>query len=466
MTTRAIAQSAGPVGQPASAGAPPPLGLPLVAIVGRPNVGKSTFFNRVVGGRPAIVDSEPGVTRDVHLGHSEWAGRRFSIMDTGGIVESATCALDEAIRRQALGAIESADLTVFVVDGREGVHPLDEHIAEIIRKRDGSALLVVNKIDDLPASNDHLEFYSLGLGDPHPLAAASGKGSGDILDRIVAALPPERSEAEVEEGLRIAVIGRPNVGKSSYVNQVLGSDRLVVSEEAGTTRDAIDSVFEYGGRKFISIDTAGLRRRSRISSSLEYFASLRTLRAIERADVCLLLVDAHQGVSNQDFRIARLAWDAGCGLVLCVNKWDLVEKDTNTAHRFEKALRERVPFLEHVPIIFISALTGQRVQRVLDIAWQAGEQRTRRILTHDLNAVLESLTSDLQPPQRRGRPLKFFYATQARTSPPLFVIWANYPADVPEHYIRYLSNGFRKAWEFLGTPIRIKLKPRKRKDMR
>lgn len=438
--------------------------LPTVAIVGRPNVGKSTFFNRLIGGRRAIVDSEPGVTRDVQYGHAEWAGRRFSVLDTGGIVEDAAGQMDTAIRQQALGAIESADLVVFLVDGREGIHPLDEHIAALLRVRSVPTLLVVNKLDNLPNSADHLEFFALGLGEPQQLSAASGKGSGDVLDSVVELLPPEEAEAEAEEGLRFAVIGRPNVGKSSFINKVLGAERLVVSEVPGTTRDAIDASFEREGRRFISIDTAGLRRKSRVTEGLEYYASLRTLRAIERADVCLLVVDAEAGVSNQDFRIARLAWDAGCGLILAVNKWDLIEKETNTAPRFEKELRARVPFLEHVPIIFISAATGQRVHRVLDLIWQVGQERKRRIPTSELNSVLGSLTRGVQPPHRRGRPIKFYYATQPRSEPPLFVLWANYASDVPENYLRYLSRGFRGALGFIGVPIRLKLRARKRRQ--
>ncbi len=442
-----------------------PSALATIAIVGRPNVGKSTFFNRIVGGRPAIVDSQPGVTRDVHFAEADWAGRRFYVVDTGGIVEDAVSDLDGAVRQQAIAAMENADLLVFMVDGREGVHPLDEHIAELLRKQRASVLLVVNKVDNLPDSTEHLEFYSLGLGDPFPLSAASGKGSGDLLDRIVDLLPPQRVTAERGAGLRLAVIGRPNVGKSSFINKVLGTERLVVSETAGTTRDAIDSFYESDGRRFVFVDTAGLRRRSRVSEGLEYYAMVRTLRAIDRADVCLLITDAEQGLGNQDFRIARMAWDAGRGLVLAVNKWDLVEKDTHSVARMEKEIRSRVPFLTAVPIIFISALTGQRVQRALDLAWQVGEERKRRVSTHELNRELQSLTEAVQPPQRRGAPLRFLYATQVKEAPPAFAIWCNYPKDVPENYLRYLLKGFRKAWGFTGTPIRLKLRARKKERL-
>ncbi len=437
------------------------MALPTVAIVGRPNVGKSTFFNRVVGGRRAIVDSRPGVTRDVHLAEAEWAGRRFYVVDTGGIVEGATGALQDAVRRQALAAAEGAELLVLMVDGREGVHPLDQHLAELLRKRGSDVLVVVNKIDNLPEATEHFEFYALGLGEPIPLSAASGRGSGDLLDRIVERLPAREVESR-GPGLRLAVIGRPNVGKSSFINKVLGSERLVVSEESGTTRDAIDTPFERSGKKFVFIDTAGLRRKSRVTESLEYWAVVRTLRAIDRADVCLVIADADLGLGNQDFRIAKLAWERGCGVVLAVNKWDLIEKDTHTAARFEKALRARAPMLRAVPIVFISALTGQRVERALELASQVGEERSRRVATHELNEQLAALTAAVQPPERRGRPIRFYYATQVATAPPLFALWTNYPREVPVNYLRYLIHGFRKAWGFTGTPIRIKLRARRK----
>ncbi len=433
-----------------------------VAIVGRPNVGKSTFFNRVVGGRRAIVDMESGVTRDVQFARAEWAGRSFYVVDTGGILESAEGEIEEAVRRQALGAVEGADVVVFMVDGREGLHPLDEHVAELLRKQKASVLLVVNKLDNLPDTTEQVEFYALGLGEPQVLSAASGKGSGDVLDCVVDLLPEERGTELDQTGLRLAVIGRPNVGKSSFINKLLGTDRLVVSSEAGTTRDAIDTPFEHEGRSFVLIDTAGLRRGSRVDKGLEYYAVLRTLRAMERADVCLLIADAEQGVANQDFRIAKLAWERGCGLVLGVNKWDLIDKDTHTGPRMEKSLRERVPFLAAVPIVFISALSGQRLPRVLDLVWRVGIERTKRISTHELNTRLQKLTEALQPPHRRGRPIRFYYGTQARTAPPLFVLFTNYPRDVPENYIRYLANGFRDAWDFTGSIIRIKLRARRK----
>ncbi|UCF19532.1 MAG: ribosome biogenesis GTPase Der [Gemmatimonadota bacterium] len=439
--------------------------LPVVAIIGRPNVGTSTFFNRIVGGRRAIVDSVSGVTRDVHFAEAFWAGRRFYVVDTGGILEDAEGELDQAVCRQALGALEEADLIVFMVDGREGIHPLDTHIAELLRRREANLMVVVNKIDDLPDATDHLEFYRLGLGEPYPLSAASGRGSGDLLDAILERLPAwPQAEAE-GSSLRLAVIGRPNVGKSSFINKILGSDRLVVAATAGTTRDSIDTPYVHDGRHFVFVDTAGLRRRSRVAKGLEYYAMVRTLRSIDRADVCLVIVDVSEGVGNQDFKIARLAWDRGCGLVLLVNKWDLVEKDTHTAVRLEKELRNRVPFLQAVPIVFISALTGQRVQRALDLAWAVGEERAKRIETSEFNERLRDLVDTVQPPQRRGRPLKFLYGTQVRSKPPVFALWTNYPRDVPDSYLRYLMNGFRKAWGFQGSPIKIRLRARRKERL-
>ncbi len=441
------------------------MSLPVVAIIGRPNVGKSTFFNRIVGGRRAIVDSEPGVTRDVHFAEAFWAGRRFYLVDTGGIVEDAQGEIDQAVRRQALAALEEADLIVLMVDGREGIHPLDAHIADILRRREANLLVVVNKIDNLPDATEHLEFYRLGLGDPYPLSAASGKGSGDLLDAILERLPAARPREAEALGLRLAVIGRPNVGKSSFINKVLGSDRLVVAATAGTTRDSIDTPYVQDDRRFIFIDTAGLRRRSRVAKGLEYYAMVRTLRSIDRADVCLVIVDVSEGVGNQDFKIARLAWDRGCGLVLAVNKWDLIEKDTHTAVRLERELRRRVPFLQAVPIVFISALTGQRVRRTLDLAWTVGEERAKRVETSEFNNRLRALVEAVQPPQRRGRPLKFLYGAQVRSKPPVFALWTNYPRDVPDSYLRYLMNGFRKAWGFHGSPIKIRLRARRKERL-
>jgi GTPase len=433
--------------------------LPVVAVVGRPNVGKSTFFNRILGHREAIVHDEPGVTRDRNFAKADWAGHSFFIVDTGGVIEGSDEPLDRQVRDQALTAVEEADVILFVVDGKDGVHPLDERLAEVLRGRERPVLVVVNKMDNLPHDPGHHDFWRLGLGEPIPVSAISGKGSGDLLDRVVHAFPEDPGEGRADAAdLRIAVIGKPNVGKSSFVNRLFGEERMVVSEVPGTTRDAVDSTLRYHGRNLVFVDTAGLRRQSRISESVEYYSSLRTARVIREADVCLVLVDAVQGVHHQDLRVLEAAWEAGCGVVLLVNKWDLADKEEIPTERFEKGLRARAPVLAEVPILFVSALTGQRVRRTLELILEVAEERTRRIPTHEVNEVLAKLVRHQPPPHSRGRQVKLRYATQADTSPPTFVVFSNLPREVPEHYIRYLRNGFRRAWRFRGVPIRIRLR--------
>lgn len=435
--------------------------LPVVAVVGRPNVGKSTFFNRVLGRRLAIVEDRPGVTRDRNFARADWSGRTFYIVDTGGIVEGSDEPMDRLIRQQVMVAIEEADVVVLMVDGREGPNPLDYAVAERLRRSDRPVVLLVNKVDNLGSDNalQHHDFWDLGLGEPLPVSSLSGKGSGDVLDTIVERLPAA-GDGEEEDLLKVAVVGVPNVGKSSFVNRLLGEERLVVSEVAGTTRDAIDTPLQYHGRSLVFIDTAGLRRQARVHENVEFYSALRTERAIERADVCMLLVDATEPIHHQDLRIAQKAWDAGCGLILVANKWDLVEKETMTAPNFEKALRRKVPFMEWVPIIFTSATTGQRVQRTLDTVLEVQEQRQRRIPTHEVNEVLQELTTRARPPQSQGHPVRFYYATQVAVEPPSIVAWSNLPDAVPDSYLRYLHNGFRKAWGFIGAPIRIHLRRR------
>jgi GTP-binding protein len=434
------------------------MSIPVVAVVGRPNVGKSTFFNRVIGKRLAIVDDTPGVTRDRHFAKADWAGRSFFVVDTGGVVEGSDEPMDRAIRQQAMAAVDEADLILLLVDGKEGIHPLDERVADTIRSSGRPILVVVNKVDNLPNDVGYHEFWSLGLGEPHPVSAISGKGSGDLLDAVVANLPEEREDEADEGTIRVAVIGKPNVGKSSYVNRLFGEDRMVVSAEAGTTRDAVDTPFKYHGRTLIFVDTAGLRRQSRISDSLEYYSTLRTARVIREADVCLVLVDASEGLATQDIRVAEAAWEAGCGLILVLNKWDLVEKDERTAPTMEKELKERYPFLSWVPMLFTSALTGQRVRNTLDLILQVNEERHRRIPTHEVNEVLERIVGRQPPPHARGRDVRIRYGTQVDTAPPSFLVFANLPKDIPDHYIRYIHNGFRAAWGFLGSPLRIRFK--------
>lgn len=437
--------------------------LPVVAIVGRPNVGKSTFFNRVLGGRRAIVEDVAGVTRDRNFGLADWAGRSFFLVDTGGLDLDTAEEMPAAIRRQVLAAVEEADVIVFVVDGRTGVHPADQPIAELLRRTERPVVLAVNKLDRLPDEVAQHEFWELGLGEPVPVSSIIGKGSGDLLDAIVEKLPPA-GEVETEAGvLHVAVVGRPNVGKSSFVNRLLGEERMVVSEEAGTTRDSIDTPLRYHGRTLVFIDTAGLRRQARIDPGLEYYAALRTERAIERADVCLLLIEATQEINIQDLRIAEKAWRSGCGVIIVANKWDLVDKDERTAIEYERKLRTRAPSLKNVPILFTSALTGQRVRRVLDEVLSVAEARARRIPTSEVNEALRELAARLPPPHHRGMPVKLLYMTQTSTAPPTFVVFTNQPKGLKEPYLRYLRNGLRQRWGFPGTPIRLRVRGRREK---
>ena len=432
--------------------------IPVVAVVGRPNVGKSTFFNRIIGRRLAIVDDQPGVTRDRNFARTDWAGRAFFIVDTGGVIEGSDEPLDKAIRHQALTAVGEADVILFLVDGRDGVHPLDQKLAEVLRKSSRPVLLVVNKIDNLPNDLSYHDFWSLNMGEPLPVSSLSGKGSGDLLDKIVEAFPEARDDDAPSDAVRVAVVGKPNVGKSSFVNRLLGEERVVVSDIAGTTRDPVDTFMKYHGRTLVFVDTAGLRRQSRVKDSVEYYSALRTDRVVRGADVCVLLIDATEELHAQDIRIAEAAWEAGAGLIVLVNKWDLVEKETMTAPHYEKKIQERIPFLTWAPFLFGSALTGQRLRKALDLIMEVYEERSRRIDTHEVNEILERIVRRQPPPHHRGRPVKIKYGTQVAAAPPTFTLFVNFPKAVPAHYIRYLHNGFRAAWTFMGSPIRIRLR--------
>jgi GTP-binding protein len=432
--------------------------IPVVAVVGRPNVGKSTLFNRVLGRRLAIVDDAPGVTRDRNFARADWVGRHFFVVDTGGVIEDSDEPLDRAVREQALAAVEEADVILFVVDGKAGVHPLDEKLAEVLRKSPQPVLLVVNKMDNLPRDQGHLDFWALGMGDPHPLSAISGKGSGDLLDAVVAKLPEVAEEESGEGIIRVAVIGKPNVGKSSFVNRLFGEDRVVVSEMAGTTRDPVDTPMQYHGRTLIFVDTAGLRRQSKVRDSLEYYSVLRTARVVQQADVCLVLVDATEELASQDLKVVEQAWEAGAGVILLVNKWDLVEKDTQTAPTFEKEIHQKAPFLRWVPTLFTSALTGQRARKALDMILEVQEERHRRIDTHEVNEAIDEIVRHQPPPHARGRAVKLRYGTQVSVAPPTFVIFSNLPKEIPAHYIRYVNNSLRKRWGFVGTALRIRFR--------
>ncbi|NIM50830.1 MAG: ribosome biogenesis GTPase Der [Gemmatimonadales bacterium] len=429
-----------------------------VAIVGRPNVGKSTLFNRIVGGRRAIVDDRPGVTRDRHFATSEWGGKHFWLVDTGGWFAGEDDALHSGIRQQIQLAIEQSDAVVFVVDTNAGVHPVDLEVAQLLRTHGARVVVAANKADDLPNNVSHLAFHELGLGDPQPVSAAQGTGSGDLLDRIVALLP-EAPEQPPEGLINVAVVGRPNVGKSSLVNRLLGEERSVVAPEAGTTRDAVDSPLRYHGRTLNFIDTAGLRKRSKVEDEIEFYSALRSERAIEQADVCVLVVDATSGLHAQDLKIAQAAWERGAALIVAVTKWDLIDgKDTTTAIRGEQQVAQRAPFLRAVPFVYVSGLTGLRARKILDLILDVAAARERRIATAEVNRALEALVARNQPPQRGGQEVKLYYGSQVAITPPTFAIVTNHPEAIPESYRRYLEHGFRETWEFAGAPIRIKFR--------
>ncbi len=432
--------------------------IPVVAIVGRPNVGKSQLFNRLASSDSAIVSEEAGTTRDRHFARAEWGGRAFWLVDTGGLTDVKNIPMDVEIQKQVMQAIAEADLLLLVVDAKTGLHPQDQRVVELLRDARKPWLLVANKVDD-PRSTDFYEFYNLGAGDPIPVSAINGKNSGDLLDEVVKRFP--EAIIEDESSLRIAVIGRPNVGKSSLVNRLLGEERLVVAAEAGTTRDAIDTPMQYHGQTLTFVDTAGLRRQSKIDDGIEFYSSLRTRRAIERAQVCVLMLDAVVGLENQDLKIATLAWENGCGLIIVVNKWDIKEEKTDkSAQKFQKEAGEKAPFLKFVPFLFTSALTGQRVTKVLETVLLVDAERKKRISTAQVNTTLGELTARLQPPQAAGREVKLLYATQVEIEPPAIAVFGNHPDLVPEHYVRYLHNGFREAWGFNGSPLRILLRSR------
>jgi GTPase len=432
------------------------LGIPVVALIGRPNVGKSALFNRIVGSNAAIVSDEAGTTRDRHFARADWAGQHFWLVDTGGLVEDPNLPMDLEIRRQVEVAITEADLLLFMVDALNGLHPSDARIAEMLRSSGKPWLLVANKVDK-PQSTDWYEFFNLGAGEPLPVSAVNGHGSGDLLDALVGKLP--HADSLPEEQLAVAVIGRPNVGKSSIVNKLLGEERLVVSDVAGTTRDAIDTPMRYHGRTFVFIDTAGLRRQSRVEDGIEFYSALRTRRAIERADIAVLVMDATEGeVHAQDLKVAHLAWEAGRGLIVVVNKWDLAEKDGKASAKYEREAGEKAPFLKFVPFLFTSAITGQRVTRILDLVLQVEQERLKRVPTSQVNERLQELLARRQPPQAAGREVKLNYATQVEVAPPTIAIFGNNPDLVQEHYVRYLHNGFRESWGFKGNPLRILLR--------
>lgn len=438
---------------------------PAVAIIGRPNVGKSTFFNYIVGKRISIVEDIPGVTRDRITADANWRDRDFTLIDTGGIEPESDDAILSQMRRQANIAINLADVIIFITDIRQGVTAADEDIALMLRKSKKPVILVCNKSDSYGKEPAELyEFYNLGLGDPYPVSAANAKGIGDVLDAIYEALPTEEEKDEDNLTIKVAIIGKPNVGKSSLVNKILGENRVIVSNIAGTTRDAIDSEFENEYGKYIFIDTAGIRRKSKIEDNLEKYSIMRTLLAVERADVCLLMIDANEGITAQDATIAGEAHEAGKGIIIVVNKWDEYKKENGTLEKYKKEVYNKLSYLSYAPIIFISAKTGQRVDKLFNIINNVANQNALRVSTSVLNQVLNEAIAIVQPPTDKGKRLRIYYMTQASTKPPTFVVFVNDKKLFHFSYERYLVNQLRKEFGLEGTPIRMIVRERNEKD--
>lgn len=433
------------------------LSKPVAAIVGRPNVGKSTLFNRIIGKMVAIVENTPGVTRDRLYFDAEWLNRKFTLIDTGGIeFKDETTPLSAKMKKQAEIAVEEADVVVFVVDAQTKITSDDEMIAKNLRRSGKPVLLVANKVENFTAFEAEMyEYLRLGLGDPIPVSAAHGMNIGDLLDKIILTLPDKFEEDYDPDVVKIAVIGRPNVGKSSLVNMLVGEERVIVSNIPGTTRDAIDTPFEYEGKNYVLIDTAGIRRKKKIAELTENYSVIRSFRAIDRSDVVLMIIDATEGITDQDKRIVGYAHEKGKGIILIVNKWDLIEKDEKTLNKFEKKIREELSFLDYAPTQFVSAKTGQRINKIMDLVDFVAEQNCRRVMTATLNNLLREWVYLNPPPSDKGKRVKFFYATQKSVKPPTFVFFVNEPELVHFSYRRYLENQLRKTFGFEGSPIRL-----------
>ena len=432
------------------------MGKPTVAIIGKPNVGKSTFFNYIVGSRISIVEDTPGVTRDRVYAETNWRGRNFTVVDTAGIEPESEDIIISQMREQAKIAIDIADVIIFLTDVKQGVTAADQEIALMLKKSKKPVVLVCNKADNMSKDrNDIYEFYNLGVGEPYPVSAANALGIGDVLDAIYDKFPEQQEGEDEDDKIKVAVIGKPNVGKSSLINKILGENRTIVSSIAGTTRDAIDTEYENQYGKYVLIDTAGIRRKSKVTESIEKFSIMRTLLAIERADVCLMMIDANEGVTEQDAKIAGEVHEAGKGIIIVVNKWDEYEKETGTLEKYKKEVYNKLSYLSYAPIIFISAKTGQRVDKLFSMINHVAEQNAMRISTAVLNQVINEAIALVQPPTDKGKRLKILYGTQASTKPPTFVIFVNNKELFHFSYERYLVNQIRKEFGLEGTPVRI-----------
>ena len=434
---------------------------PVVAIVGRPNVGKSTLFNKLVGRRMSIVDDTPGVTRDRIYGDCEWLGHTFLLVDTGGIEPNTTDTILAQMRTQAEVAIDTADAIIFVTDLKSGVVATDHEVASMLQKSGKPVVLCVNKCDSIGEPDPAFyEFYNLGLGDPFPVSAAHGHGTGDLLDEVLKYLPESSQEEEEDDAIRVAVIGKPNAGKSSLINRICGQERVIVSDIAGTTRDSIDTEVENEDGRFVFIDTAGIRRRSRVSDSIEKYSIIRAKMAVERATVCVIMIDATEGFTEQDSKVAGIACENGKACIIAVNKWDAVEKDGKTMDTFRRELMQDFSFMSYAPIIFISAKTGQRIDRLMKLIKFVDDQNSIRISTGNLNTILAHATARVQPPTDKGRRLKIYYMTQASTRPPTFVCFVNNAELFHFSYQRYLENQIREVFGLEGTPVKFVIRER------
>ncbi|MBP7222755.1 MAG: ribosome biogenesis GTPase Der, partial [Sedimentibacter sp.] len=429
------------------------MGRPVVTIVGRPNVGKSTLFNRIAGRRISITEDTPGVTRDRIYAECEWLDNHFTLIDTGGIEPNTTDTIFEQMRIQAEIAIDMADVVLFMVDGKEGLTADDTEVAQMLRKADKEIILVVNKMDRFVNEDNIYEFYNLGLGDPVSISSAEALGIGDLLDEIISKFDERMNVEEGDDSVKIAVIGKPNAGKSSIINKIIGEDRVIVSDIPGTTRDAIDTKFERNSKKYTLIDTAGIRKKSKILESVEKYSVLRAFTAVERADICILVIDADKGVTEQDIRIAGYSHDNSKGMIIAVNKWDLIEKDNKTFKEFTDDIRQKLAYASYAPIITVSALTGQRMNKILDAVDEVYSFRNLRISTGVLNDILTEAVLMNQPATVKGKRLKIFYGTQVAVNPPKFLIFVNDKEIVHFSYERYIENKIREAFEYKGTPI-------------